>query len=69
MNWIQRKLNEITRKSKAQMPSMEELVSRISRKISEGEDGEILATKFDFDYAYRQIKLDEKTKKPMHIHR
>ena len=32
-------------------------------KISEGEDGEILATKLDFDYAYRQTKLDEKTRK------
>ena len=50
-----RKLNEITVKRKAQMPNMEELISRISRKISEGEDGEILATKLDFDYAYGQI--------------
>ena len=57
-----RKLNEITVKRKAQMPNMEELISRISRKISEGEDGEILATKLDFDYAYGQIKLDDDTK-------
>ena len=42
---------------------MEELISRISRKTSEGEDGDILGTKLDFDYAYGQIKLDEKTKK------
>ena len=41
---------------------MEKLVSRISRKISEGEDGESLATKLDFGYAYRQIKLDQKTR-------
>ena len=44
------------------MPNMEELISRISRKISEGKEGEILATKLDFDYAYGQIKLDEDTK-------
>ena len=55
-------LNEITVKKKAQMPNMEELISRISRKISEGSDGEILATKLDFEYAYRQTKLDENTK-------
>ena len=57
-----RKLNEITVKRKAQMPNVEELISRISRKISEGEDGEVLATKLDFDYAYGQIKLDDDTK-------
>ena len=57
-----RKLNEITIKRKAQMPNMEELISRISRKIYEGKEGEILATKIDFDYAYGQIKLDENTK-------
>ena len=55
-------------KRKAQMPNMEELISRISRKISEGEDGEVLATKLDFDYAYGQIKLDDDTKKPVHIY-
>ena len=54
-----RKLNEITVKRKAKMPNMEELISRISRKISEGSDGEILARKHGFDYAYGQIKLDE----------
>ena len=42
------------------MPNMEELLSRISRKISEGTEGEILAAKLYLDYAYRQIKLDEK---------
>ena len=57
-----RKLNEITVKRKAQMPNMEELISRISRKKSEGEDGEILATKLDFDYAYEQLNLDDDTK-------
>ena len=44
------------------MPSMEELISRISRRIFKGKEGEILATKLDFDYAYGQIKLDENTK-------
>ena len=44
------------------MPIIEELISRISRRISEGPDGEILATKLDFDYAYGQIKLDENAK-------
>ena len=39
-----KKLNEVTTKRKAQMPNMEELISRISRKISEGKEGEILAT-------------------------
>ena len=57
-----RKFNEITVKRKAQMPNLEELISRILRKIPEGSDGEILATKLDFDYVYGQIKLDENTK-------
>ena len=57
-----RKHNEVTIKRKAQMPNMEELISRISRKISEGKQGELSATKLDFDYAYDQIKLDENTK-------
>ena len=57
-----RKFNEVTIKRKAQMPNMEELISRISTKISEGKEDEILATKLDFDYAYCQIKLDENTK-------
>ena len=57
-----RKLNEATIKRKAQMPNMEELISRISRKISEEQEGEIWITKLDFDYAYGQIKLDGQTK-------
>ena len=44
------------------MPNMEELILRISRMLSEGEYGEVLATKHDFDYAYVQIKLDDDTK-------
>ena len=57
-----RKLNEATNKKKAQMPNMEELISRISRKISEEQEGEIWITKLDFDYAYGQIKLNENTR-------
>ena len=44
------------------MPIMKKLISRISRKISEGTDGDILATKLDFDHAYGQMKLDKSTK-------
>ena len=57
-----RKLNEATINRKTQMPNMEELISRISRKISEGKDGEIHITKLDFDYAYGQLRLDEQTR-------
>ena len=57
-----RKLNEATIKRKAQMPNMEELISRISRKISEEKEGEIHITKLDFDYAYGQLRLDEQTR-------
>ena len=56
-----RKLNEATIKRKAQMPNMEELISRISRKISGEKEGEIWLTKLDFDYAYGQIKLEDET--------
>ena len=44
------------------MPNMEELISRISRKISEETEGEITITKLDFDYAYGQLKLDDQTR-------
>ena len=57
-----RKLNEATIKRKAQMPNMEELISRISQKISEEKEAETWLTKPDFDYAYGQIKLDDETK-------
>ena len=59
---FKKKLNEATIERKAQMPSMEELISRISRKISEEKEGEIHITKQDFDYAYGQLRLDEQTK-------
>ena len=56
-----KKLNEATTKTKSQMPNMEELISKISRKISERKEGEIWLTKLDFNYAYGQIKLDDET--------
>ena len=40
----------------------EELISRISQKISEEKESEILITKLDFGYAYGQLKLDKQTK-------
>ena len=57
-----RKLNEATIKRKAQMPNMEELISRISRNISEEKEGEIHITKLDNDYAYGHLRLDEQTR-------
>ena len=41
---------------------MEEVISRISRKISEEKESEIWRTKLDFDCAHGQIKLDEETR-------
>ena len=52
-----RKLNEITIKRKAQMPNMEEIISRISRKIADGPADEIWT--FDLDYAYGQLILSK----------
>ena len=46
-----RKLNEACIKRKAAMPNMEELVGKISAKITDGE-GEIWMSKIDLDYAY-----------------
>ena len=51
-----RKLNEACIKRKAAMPNMEELISKISAEISNGE-GEIWMSKIDLDYAYGQAKL------------
>ena len=53
-----RKQNEVTVKRKAQMPNMEELISRISRKIAEGATDQIWISKFDLvmrlaNYSYR----------------
>ena len=39
------------------MPNMEELISRISRKIADGPADEIWASKLDLDYAYGQLIL------------
>ena len=44
-----RKLNEITVKRKAQLPNMEELISRISRKIADEKEDEIWISKFNLD--------------------
>ena len=44
------------------MPNMEELLSRISRKIADGKEGEVWISKLDLDYAYGQVKLSEKAK-------
>ena len=50
-----RKLNEITIKRKAQMPNMEELISRISRKSANGPADEIWTSKFDLDYFFYRL--------------
>ena len=57
-----RKLNEITIKRKAKMPNMEELISRISRKIADGPADEIWTSKLDLDYAYGQLILSKEAK-------
>ena len=57
-----RKLNEITIKRKAQMPNMEELISRISRKIADGPADEIWTSKLDLDYAYGQLLLSREAR-------
>ena len=57
-----RKLNEITIKTKAQMPNMEELNSRISRKIADGPADEVWISKYDLDYAYGQLILSREAR-------
>ena len=57
-----RKLNEITIKRKTQMPNIEELISRISRKIADGPADEIWILKFDLDYAYCQLILSREAR-------
>ena len=42
------------------MPNMEELISKISAKITKG-DREIWMSKIDLDYAYGQAKLSKET--------
>ena len=41
------------------MPNMEELISRISRKIADGEADEIWISKIALDYAYGQLPLSK----------
>ena len=53
-----RKLNEACIKRKAAMPNMEELISKISAKIINGE-GEIWMSKIDLDYAYGQARVSK----------
>ena len=57
-----RKLNEACIKRKAAMPNMEELISKISAKITNGE-GEIWMSKIDLDYAYGQARLSKEAAK------
>ena len=57
-----RKLNEITVKRKAQMPNMEKLIQRISRKIADGAINQIWISKFDLDYTYGQLQLSKHAK-------
>ena len=44
------------------MPNMEELISRISRKFSDGPADEIWTSKFDLDYAYGQLLLSREAR-------
>ena len=53
-----RKLNDACIKRKAAMPNMEELISKISAKITKG-NGDIWMSKIDLDYAYGQAKLSK----------
>ena len=57
-----RNLNEACIKRKAAMPNMEELVSKISARITDGK-GEIWMSKIDLDYAYGQAKLSKEAAK------
>ena len=42
------------------MLNMEELITRITRKIADGEADEIWVSKFDLGYAYGQLPLSKK---------
>ena len=50
------KFNESCIKRKSTMPNLEELISKISAKITKS-NGEIWMSKIDLDYAYGQAKL------------
>ena len=45
---------------KAQMPIMEELISRISRKIADGPADKVWISKLDLENAYGQLKLSRR---------
>ena len=55
-----RMVNEITVKKKARMSNMEELISRISRKIADGPSDEIWIPKFHLGYAYSHLQLSKR---------
>ena len=44
------------------MPNLEELISRISRKIADGHADEICISKSDLDYAHGQLLLSRKAR-------
>ena len=62
-----RKFNEITVKKETQMPNIAELISRISRKIADGEADEILTSKCDLNYAYFQLPLSKISMELCHL--
>ena len=57
-----RTLNEITIKRKAQMPNMEEIITRISMKIADDPADEIWTSTLDLDYAYGQLILSKEAR-------
>ena len=63
-----RKLNEIAVKKNAQMPNVDEMLSRISRKNADGRHDGIWISKLDLDYAHGQKKLSDKAEKAFPIH-
>ena len=63
-----RKLNDACIKRKAAMPNMEEVISKISAKITKG-NGDIWMSKIDLDYAYGQAKLSKEVHHWGRIHR
>ena len=58
-----RKLNDSCMKRRPHMPNMEDLLNKISTKISENEETELWISKIDLDYAYGQLELHEDTSK------
>ena len=64
MQFFSRKLNEIeiTVKRKVQKPNTEIIISQTSRKIADGSADQISISKFDLDYAYRQLLLSREAR-------